>query len=137
MVWSSKYLTGNKIVDDDHQEIFRLVKDVIDQKYKERKEKVTAVIAFLVEYTVRHFNSEERLMAESDYPKTDEHKKQHADFVAVVSELQGKIEQDPESLDISLEVNNTIVAWLVHHVIGSDKDLADHYRTWSKSGGFQ
>jgi len=128
-------MTGNKMVDDDHKEIFRLVKDVIDQKYEEREEKVTTVIAFLANYVVRHFNSEEHLMMESGYPKTGEHKKQHADFVAEVGELQKKIAEDSTTLDISLEVNNTIVKWLVEHVIGSDKDLADHYRKWSKDKG--
>ncbi|MCL2215958.1 MAG: bacteriohemerythrin [Defluviitaleaceae bacterium] len=128
MVWSSKYETGNEIVDNDHKEIFGLVKKVLDEAFANRKEKVDTSITFLVEYTLRHFNNEERLMEMFDYPadEADIHKKQHSNFAKSVTALHEKIREQGDTMDIGIEVNNTIVDWLIKHVLGSDMLLAIH-----------
>ena len=131
MVWSSKYMTGNAIVDNDHKQIFALVKDVLDQKFDTREKKIDSVIDFLARYTAKHFDNEEKLMDECNYVKSAEHKKQHTDFLAEVGRLQAKIAKEgTKDIDISIVVNDTVVTWLVQHVLGSDKLLADFYRDW-------
>ena len=132
MVWSVKYETGNDLVDNDHKEIFKLVKNVLNETFTNRKEKVDTAISFLVEYTLRHFNNEERLMAESDYPKAAEHKLQHSQFADSVVALHEKIRTEGDTMDMSIAINKTIVDWLVEHVMGSDMMLAAHYKKWKR-----
>jgi len=141
-LWNKSYETGNELVDNDHREIFGLVEKVLNSSFTSRKEKVATAVEFLANYTVTHFANEEKLMDESSYPKSDEHKKQHSDFLEVATELKEKFEKDgytigeeqsdTDVLHFSLEINKTVVSWLTQHVIGSDRDLADHYRLWSE-----
>ena len=133
MVWHEKYETGNRVVDDEHKEIFRLVQRVIDAAFDNREEKIETTIDFLANYTVNHFKHEEELMDESDYPETDIHKKQHSDFVQQVVSLRERVKNETDSAKSNIDINNVIVNWLTDHVLGSDKLMASHYRNWSKS----
>jgi len=128
MVWSKYYETGNAVVDRDHMELFKLVKRVLDEAFTNRRERIDTAITFLTQYTLRHFDNEEKLMTESDYPKIAEHMAQHKQFAASVVNLQKKISEKGDTMDIGLEVNKTIVDWLISHVLGSDKEMAEHYR---------
>ncbi|MCL2356203.1 MAG: hemerythrin family protein [Defluviitaleaceae bacterium] len=131
MVWSEKYETGNKQVDDEHKQLFSLVQKVIDQSFNTRIEKIETAINFLAEYTVAHFKHEEELMDESGYPGTVVHKKQHSDFLTEVVKMKDKILREGDCLDNSLLINKTVSKWLTGHVIGSDLAMAAHYRQWS------
>jgi len=131
MLWRSTYETGNEVVDNDHKEIFDMVDRILEGDFTDRPDKIKTSVDFLTTYVGKHFANEENLMNESNYPKTDVHRKQHGDFVKTVGKLMEKIEGNLESIDLSLEINQTIVDWLAEHVMGSDKDLADHYKIWS------
>ena len=143
-LWNSAYETGNELVDNDHKEIFELVEQVLTSSFKSRKDKVKTAIEFLANYVVRHFANEEQLMDESGYPRTDEHKKEHSDFLEVATQLYEKFlnnefslgeyeNEDDDDLHFSLEINKTVVGWLTKHVMGSDRSLADHYRKWTEA----
>jgi len=143
-LWNSAFETGNELVDNDHKEIFSLVETVLASSLKSRKEKVQASIEFLANYVVRHFGNEERLMDESGYPRSAIHKKEHSDFLVVATQLQEKFKNDgyslgeitdetadaSKALHLSLEINKTVMGWLSKHVMGSDRDLANHYKKW-------
>jgi len=127
MKWHESYETGNAMVDKDHKELFGLVNDLINTSFSNQSAKAVDAIDFLSGYVLRHFANEERLMDESDYPDSAVHKKQHSDFVAVVTDYRTRLESG-KSDDIMLEVNKAVVEWLSGHVLGSDKALAVHYR---------
>jgi len=132
MLWSNIYETGNPDVDAEHKEIFSLVGKLGGSSAADRKEKLEAAIDFLTNYVVRHFAHEERLMDQSAYPKAAEHKGQHKAFAQEAVKFKQKILSEGDSLNLSLEVNKTIVDWLTAHIMNSDKALATHYKQWSK-----
>jgi hemerythrin len=139
--WRDDYATGNAMVDEDHKQVFSLVENVLSSSLIKNKEKNEATINFLMEYTTGHFAREEALMAESDYPETETHKKEHSDFLAVAIQLKedfdnggfalGDLEDHPDTRHLNKFVKDVVVKWLVNHVMGSDKNLARHYRSWS------
>ena len=131
MVWNQSYETGNVQVDEEHKQIFALVKKVIDAAFDDRDEKIETAMDFLADYTVKHFANEESLMLESEYPETDAHKTQHQNFVKEFLALKERIANETDTLKSSLDINRVIVNWLSAHVLGSDRLLADHYRKWS------
>ena len=128
--WSKDYELGHQVIDAEHKEIFALVQNVFDIKTGTRKEKVDEIVSFLINYTVQHFRNEENLMAQSAYPQTELHKKQHSDFAQAATDLHKRIMDEGDTISISVEVNKTVVDWLITHVLGSDKLLADHYKQW-------
>jgi len=130
MLWSEKYETGNKVVDSEHRQIFDLVQKVLDATFENRRDKMDTVMDFLVNYTVSHFENEERLMEESNYPDIAVHKKQHADFLAEVGKLKEQIAIEENHVKNNLIINKTVVGWLTNHVLGSDMLIAKYYRKW-------
>jgi len=132
MIWNKNYETGNTEVDNEHKEIFSLVQKVIDATFNSCEEKIETVVDFLATYTIKHFEHEEHLMNESNYPDIDIHKKQHSDFVGEVAKLKEEIAQATGSLSFSLTVNKVIVNWLTSHILDSDMKMAAYYRDWAK-----
>jgi len=131
VVWNSKYETGNKQVDSEHQEIFKRVQSVLDAAASNEDIKIEDTIDFLAGYTVDHFQHEERLMEESGYPETDLHKKQHEDFVQEVLALRERVKNEADQEKNSQDVMIVIVNWLIDHVLNSDCMMANHYRKWA------
>jgi len=139
-LWNDEFATGHELVDNDHKQIFSIVEDVLESSVKGSKEKNETAINFLAEYVVSHFAREEKLMDESDYPNTLAHTKEHKDFMEVALKLKddfddggyaiGELEMHPDTIHLSKVINDTVIGWLLNHVMGSDKDLAKHYREW-------
>ncbi|MCL2225434.1 MAG: hemerythrin family protein [Defluviitaleaceae bacterium] len=139
-LWDEKFATGNETVDNDHKEIFSLVEEVLRSSAIDNKEKNETAINFLATYAVGHFEREENLMAESDYPNTAAHTKEHRDFMAVAMKLKadfdnggyalGELDLHPETLHLSKVIYGTVINWLTEHVMGSDRNLAEHYKKW-------
>ena len=134
MLWDEAYETGNYEVDKQHKELFRLVEKVIDGEFSGRQEKIDHVVDFLIKYVGYHFDYEEKLMDECDFPNilTAKHKGQHKAFVVDALKLKETIAQQGYTLDLSLTINETVVNWLTDHIMGSDKELADFYKKWMK-----
>ena len=130
MLWRKSYETGNTQVDDEHKEIFRMVESLVLNFDTTPTSEIEKTITFLAEYTVDHFVHEEALMEESSYPGFDEHKKQHSDFVQEVVKLQERVNNRMNEALNSIDVKIVIASWLVDHVLGSDKTMAQYYRKY-------
>jgi len=130
MLWRDIYATGDEAVDNEHKEIFAMVQRILDDDFKGRPDKIKKSVDFLVDYVARHFGHEEHLMDESDFPDKETHIKEHVDFVASVQSLMERVENNLDSIDLSMEINQTIVGWLAEHTMNKDKKMADYYKAW-------
>jgi len=131
MLWRKEFETGNLDVDGQHKEIFRLVQQVLDADgFTNRKEKIESAMAFLSDYAVRHFASEEKIMLESTYPKYVQHKGQHDGFVKEVVAFVERFKKEGDTISISETINNFVIAWLKEHIMDSDRAMAEHYKNW-------
>lgn len=89
---------------------------------------MTAVktLDFLMDYTDFHFTDEEKLQQEVGYDKLDQHKRQHEAFKKSVDELRQMLEEEEGPTDAFVDaVNKNISQWLVEHIQGWDKAVAD------------
>ena len=132
MIWNKTYETGNPIVDNDHKEIFMQVDGILSDAFVRRSDKLVEHVDFLTGYVARHFENEEKLMDESSYPDSEQHKKKHNDCVQVVAKLRERLVNEAESLELGREVHEVLINWLHEHVLGSDKTMAEHYRKWNE-----
>ena len=134
MVWSEQHETGNAQVDKEHKEIFAMVQKVIDAMFSnDGTLPMQSTLDYLANYTVEHFKHEEHLMKESNYPDLDTHKKLHDDFVAEVLALRDRVLSETDGNKNIADIHKVVVDWLMKHVMGSDKLMADHYRKWAES----
>ena len=126
-VWDESLRTGHRLVDEQHQELFRMVNALHEAIVSNRgKEAIVPTLERLAAYTVRHFSDEEALMRQVDYPLYLPHKRKHEELVKKAKEMiegyrTGK-------LVLSITLSNFLADWLRHHINGEDKALVRYVR---------
>lgn len=123
--------TGNELIDQQHKELIDRVNKLLESCYM-GTEKRTAIqtLNFLLDYTEFHFQAEEKLQEESGYPGIEAHKEQHQTFVKAVRELLDMLEEEEGPTDAFVAaVNKNVGQWLVNHIQGWDKAVAEFVRS--------
>lgn len=124
ITWQEKYKTGIAEIDQQHMKLISILNGLQNAISSHLESLVIAdVINSLENYTQYHFETEERLMAESAYSDQIDHEKRHADFRARVKTLKG---QSKDGGDISSkEIVEVLSDWLLNHILTEDKKLAE------------
>jgi len=129
--FGDQYRVGHLDIDSQHSQLFDAVNHLHDaMKERKAREELSEVLAFLREYTVFHFETEEKLMQETHYPGFAAHQAIHADLTRKVLELEQK--QKEGSLTLSMSVMSFLKDWLTHHIESEDKKLAAHLRAQAR-----
>ena len=122
--WDPSLLTGNPVVDKQHQRLFALAARV-HQLVAEGQERtaITAALDEMARYTHEHFQAEEELMLSSRFPGRSEHRRHHFRLLeranALVAEHRSGGPIDP------LATASFLADWLNHHIRGDDRELVD------------
>jgi hemerythrin len=119
-IWTSNLNTGIEMIDKQHRMIVEYINQLDDAISGGRKPAlVSKVIDSLVGYTVSHFNYEERLLEEVNYPFLKAHKNVHAIFIKRLSDYQERFKLGE---DIANELNLMMFNWLFGHIKHDDMD---------------
>lgn len=121
--WSSLFETGLEDVDAQHQRLVALVNQLGDDAHSGDPARIDQALAELADYTVYHFQSEERVMTEAGVSAlhADRHRATHQRFVAQVVEWINR-RKAGESLHLGALVE-FLADWLVFHILGDDQSL--------------
>ena len=127
-------VTGNEMIDSQHKELIAKINSLVESCEKDGG-KVAAIkmLDYLAECTEFHFNAEEKLQEEIEYPGIEEHKKQHQELYRVVDELHEMLEeQEGPTEEFVEQVNRNVIQWLYKHIKGFDRSVAE-YKNLRKS----
>lgn len=127
-------VTGNEMIDSQHKELIAKINSLVESCEKDGG-KVASIkmLDYLAEYTEFHFNAEEKLQEEIEYPGIEEHKKQHQELYRVVDELHEMLEeQEGPTEEFVEQVNRNVIQWLYKHIKGFDRSVAE-YKNLRKS----
>jgi hemerythrin len=92
MEWNENLSVGFKKIDDDHKELFRMIKELVEAINQHTcKYKIDSVIKFLEDYANNHFAMEEKYMKELEYPEYLKHRAEHERVQATYSRLKKKL----------------------------------------------
>lgn len=130
IVFDDSLYTGNELIDNEHKELIERANKLMESCEK-GTEKLTAVktLDFLMDYTEVHFADEEKLQQEASYDKYQQHKEQHDLFKKSVDELRQMLEEEEGPTDAFVAaVNKNVGQWLVNHIQGWDKAVAEFVR---------
>lgn len=126
--WTSAIETGDARIDEQHRALIQAFNDLVAAVEGKRGwEAADKTLRFLVGYTVRHFQMEEQLMEEAQYPGLPQHRKLHHDLVMKVSALMQA--HAARSANLSPELMDFLEGWLVEHIQGEDVRLVAFLRT--------
>ncbi len=82
-----------------------------------------SILNDLTDYTVYHFETEEKLLLQNAYPSYATHKKEHDDLARQVKEIKTRFEQGDTALTV--EFMGFMKEWLNNHILQSDKKYSD------------
>ena len=128
--WSKELETGIPALDSHHQGIF----DCINKFFKKcdeggGTEEIILLFNSLESYTKKHFSYEENLQKYNNYPGLDEQLKQHALFLAELTELKGILETTGPTRELTLITKGKLIRWISHHIKRLDKEFVDFLKT--------
>ena len=124
--WYDELDTGIEVIDKQHQRIVEYINQLDDIVDHPDKTKLAGVLNELVDYTLSHFTFEESLMEEANYPFIKAHKRVHLLFIQRINQYLKRFKAGE---DITVELLNTLKAWLINHIKSDDNDYAEIVRT--------
>jgi len=118
--WDEKYSVHVKEIDDQHKNLFSLFNKLQDGMITGKgKGELEQILSDLIDNTVIHFATEEKLMKQFSFIGYVEHKRTHDDLIAEAKELQENFSQGRIVLDE--EVSVFLTGWLTDHILDTDK----------------
>lgn len=125
-LWKEQYKIGNKLIDEQHYQLFCKVENLLviarSGDIEEKKKECLELIGFLLDYTKFHFESEEKIQREMQYVGYTQHVWIHQEFVQTVRQYKEKLERD-FSPEILKSFAGTLLTWLAQHVCGCDRKI--------------
>jgi len=117
--WTSALATGVKIVDQQHKVLAGMINQLyVGMKSGHGQAVLKKLLQELANYTVQHFDMEERYFDQFKYAEAASHKKAHAELKRQVLDFIGQI--DSGTANISMELMHFLRDWLVNHICKTD-----------------
>jgi hemerythrin len=122
---------GVSKIDAQHRELISRLNKVLSMGVNAvSKEETQKTLDLLSEYVVKHFGDEEELQKQtSAYNKYEWHKGQHQSYINEIQKLKKEFATSGVSAKFTLELNNSIVNWIVKHIKTVDTEFGKIYNT--------
>lgn len=129
MMWNENLKIGVTLIDSEHKELCSRIDQLFDACNKGHgKDEIVKTLQFLEDYTIKHFNDEEKLQRSSSYPKVAEHKAMHEFFKSKISELKKDLNENGASIATISKTNYFLMDWLLNHIQKVDTELANYIK---------
>lgn len=130
IAWREEMSIGVKAIDDDHRYLISIINEFDACQNRQNAEKTCKR---LFTYAQTHFQREEALQDEFDYPHASAHKQAHA---GIVERLRGIIRSSFISGDgtvsdeaLIADLSALLRDWVVDHVMRDDLDMRPFFRS--------
>lgn len=124
--FTDEYRTGIAFVDEEHMELFRIIKranDLITEELLHDKyDEIMSVLEELRDYTKKHFGDEEEYMEKIQYEALDVQKKAHQVFVDKLENINTE-DMDDNQQQYLIDIVDFLLMWLVNHILKMDKKI--------------
>jgi len=123
--WSDSLAIGIPLIDKEHKDLINNINELIEAiRSGKGQEHIQKITAFLENYVVKHFNNEEVLMQEYNYPGYPAHKSLHLKFIEAFNALKEELrDKHDKGLYLVFRVQTLIMDWFVNHILKVDKQL--------------
>jgi len=117
--WTSNFSVKIPLFDAEHQKLIKMINS-LEQAMKEgtNKEILSGLLTDVLNYTLRHFAHEEKLMIQYNFPFYAEHKAVHDHFAKKIKDYENLHDQQLLQANHLL---NTLRAWLIDHICHTDQ----------------
>jgi len=124
LIWDKNLSVGIDSIDREHQKLFKMINDLYEHiGKKSNNELISDLIKDMKDYTKHHFTTEESYFRQLNYPAYEEHKAEHDEFVAKVTDLEKRF--NAGRLIITFEITAFLKDWIKKHIKGTDMKYVD------------
>lgn len=124
MEWTDSLSVGIGLIDSQHKTwIDRLGKVHDEMAAHNAIPQIVKALNFLAEYTEYHFGTEERHMAQLQYPGLEAHKAKHEELKGTLANLIQEFEEEGAHQKLADYVDNLLVNWLTQHIQNVDQQF--------------
>ena len=124
--WKDDFSVKVSVLDDQHKELFNLGNKIYNALKTEKEDKYDEIVRLLdelEEYTRYHFKTEEKLLEKYGVLVSDEHKKEHEDFVIKLMEAKTR-DLDSNQEKVLYGMLNFVADWITNHILNTDKEYS-------------
>ena len=119
-----EYYLGISEIDNEHKKLFEIAEEAYallnDEFVTDKFDYIVKILGDLKDYTIFHFENEEKYMESIEFKKLFSHKIEHQEFIKKLNQLDWEeIEKDQDKA--ILEILNFLNDWLVNHILFTDK----------------
>lgn len=126
--WSDDFRIGEPTIDRQHEQLFQLAAAAANAADKTSQ---TAAVMLLYRYVREHFQHEEAVMRDSQFPHYKSHVKLHEELITGLNSISADIASG--RLD-SQRLPTFMNTWLMSHILEHDNLLARHLRRKYSAG---
>jgi hemerythrin len=123
--WQDYLETGNIKIDNQHKLLIEYLNN-LSNAFSEGKavKEIEKTMDFLIAYTIKHFNDEEKLMKEYNYPDFLLHRSYHEDLKRAIAGFVERFKTEGSTEELAASIISTMGDWLVNHIKGDDFAMA-------------
>lgn len=125
-LWKEEYRIGVDLIDEQHHQLFDKIEHLLEiakgGSWETNRRECMEIIDFLVNYTIIHFETEEKFQQEKEYISYEEHVKIHKDFTNTVMVYKDLLNNNFSAKTLKSFIG-TLLAWLVNHVCVCDRKI--------------
>jgi len=127
-------LCRNEVMDTQHEHLAGIINRFFrcfNRACCHEVAKVTcgALLEELIEEAEEHFSAEDCAMIHTGYPRTDEHRRAHADLLQEAIELFLDMRENRREVDRGFF--EQLERWLLEHITDEDIPLGEYLATWA------
>ncbi len=126
ITWTEEqYGTKVSIADEQHQHLFDLLNQVDDAVKAGDRGATGSALDALIDFVVKHFQTEEELMQHHGYSGYEAHKAEHDKLVQTCADLQKKFHAG--EAEVTPETTQFVKDWLDLHIPKVDRDYGPFF----------
>ncbi len=112
--------------DQQHQKLVGLINQLYEaMRVGKGRVELGIILDELVDYTRKHFSSEEALMLKHAYPQYTQHKASHDRLTQQVMDFKNQYKAG--KIGLSVQMMNFLKEWLVNHILDEDKAYSNFF----------
>jgi hemerythrin-like metal-binding protein len=118
--WNDSYSVGVKVLDDQHQSLFKMVNELHAAMMRQERKSVTVtLLGNLLKCSQEHFDTEERMMEAAQYPGLAQHRAYHHELTKKAQDFMARIQHGESGLTVHLL--SFFGEWINTHIHQEDK----------------
>lgn len=122
LMWREQLSVGNNVIDSDHKHLIEIINRVEQSMVLKNRPALTGALDELVQYSLVHFEREEKIAAAAGYSQTPHLNESHRALLEKLNQVRSEFdaagsEWSPEAAG---HFTGFLRNWLIDHVIKED-----------------